>query len=141
APTPTTSGSSPASCGAGGRPGPARADVAARPVPAAPLRVVADIPLRIDPDEVLRFQGYKRGRDVPGPDVQALLDEALALGRTLMTPRAVIRWAAVTRQAGPRLEAEDLALTIPDLERHWGPIERGGAVVCTIGDALERRVA
>ena len=51
-------------------------------------RVLTSLPLAIDPAEVLRFQGYKQGRDVPGPEVRALFDEALAEGRRLMAPRA-----------------------------------------------------
>src|SRR5581483_394664 len=62
-----------------------------RPVPPAvtavgAVRVLADVPLAIDPAEVLRFQGYQAGVDVPPADVRALFDEALALGRTLMAP-------------------------------------------------------
>ena len=56
------------------------------------LQVFSDLPLAIDPAEVLRFQGYKKGRDVPTPEVRALFDEALAEGRRLMTPGAVARW-------------------------------------------------
>ena len=41
-------------------------------------QVIVDLPLAIDPAEVLRFQGYKRGRDVPTPYVRPLFDEALA---------------------------------------------------------------
>ena len=77
------------------------------------FQVFTDPALAIDPDEVLRFQGYKRGRDVPGPDVRALFDAALAEGRTLMAPRAVIRWAPVTRVAADALEVEGRTLTIP----------------------------
>src|SRR3990170_4987213 len=32
--------------------------------------VFSEIPLTIDRDEVLRFQGYKKGRDVPTPEVE-----------------------------------------------------------------------
>jgi hypothetical protein len=110
-------------------------------VPLSRLTVLADLPVEIDPDEVLRFQGYQRGVDVPGPDVLALFDEALALGRSLMAPRAALRWVAVTRQSGDTLEADGVALTIPDVGRHWGAVDRLCAVVCTIGDALERRAA
>ncbi len=104
-------------------------------------RVLADIPLAIDPDEVLRFQGYQRGIDVPGPDVRALFDEALALGRTLMDPRAAVRWWPVTRRGPDGFEVGPEVLTIPGLERHWGAVEHVAAAVCTIGDAAERRVA
>ncbi|PYN98661.1 MAG: hypothetical protein DMD91_14370 [Candidatus Rokuibacteriota bacterium] len=103
--------------------------------------VFADVPLAIDPDEVLRFQGYKRGIDIPTPDVLALFDEALALGRTLITPRAAIRWLPVTECTDDALTAGGVTLTIPDIGRNWGAVERVAAGVCTIGDALERRVA
>lgn len=104
-------------------------------------RVLTDIALEIDPDEVLRFQGYKKSVDTPGPDVLALFEEALALGRRLMAPRAVVRWLAVTRQDGDTIDAGGAALTIPDVGRLWGPLEWVAVAVCTIGDGIERRVA
>ena len=104
-------------------------------------QVLTDPALAIDPDEVLRFQGYKRGRDVPGPDVRALFDAALAEGRRLMAPRAVIRWAPVTRVTDDALEVEGRTLTIPRIGRLWGEVEHVAVALCTIGEALERRVA
>jgi hypothetical protein len=109
-------------------------------LPDGPL-VLADPALAIDPDEVLRFQGYKRGRDVPGPDVRALFDTALAEGRRLMVPRAVIRWAPVTRVSAEGLEVEGQTLNIPRIGRLWGEVEHVAVALCTIGEALERRVA
>jgi len=103
--------------------------------------VLADIPLAIDPDEVLRFQGYKRGGAAPGPEVRALFDEALALGRRLMAPRAVVRWVPVTRETADALEAGGVTLTIPGIRAHWGPVEHVVAGVCTVGDAIARRAA
>ena len=103
-------------------------------------RVLDDIPLAIDPDEVLRFQGYKAGVDVPTADVMALFDEALALGRDLMRPRAVVRRLPVRRD-GDRLTAGDVTLTIPRIAERWGPVETITAGVCTIGELLERRVS
>jgi len=106
------------------------------------VTVLTDLPLEIDSDEVLRFQGYKRGIDTPGPDVLALFDEALALGRRLIAPRAVVRWAPVAAQAHDRLQiAGDLTLTIPDITRSWGEVTEVAGAVVTIGDDLERRVA
>ena len=105
------------------------------------LQVLTDLPLAIDPDEVLRFQGYKRGRDVPGADVRALLDEALAEGRRLMAPRVVARWAPVTGLDQDRLEVAGEALAIPRVHALWGPVEHAAAAVCTIGEELELRVA
>jgi len=104
------------------------------------VRVLHDIPLAIDPDEVLRFQGYKAGIDIPSADVLALFDEALALGRTLMTPRAALRTYRVIRD-GDRLRAGGVTLTIPRIEERWGAIEEITAGVCTIGGALEGRAA
>ena len=107
----------------------------------AGVQVLADLPLAIDPDEVLRFQGYKRGVDVPSADVRALFDDALATGTRLMTPRAVVRWLPVARHGPDTLEAADVELTIPAIGARWGVVEHVAVAVCTIGDALERRVA
>jgi hypothetical protein len=104
-------------------------------------RVFTTLPLAIDPDEVLRFQGYKKSVDTPGPEVLALFDEALALGRTLIAPRAVVRWLPVTRTGADTIEAGGVTLTIPNVARLWGSIEWLAAAVCTIGDGLERRAA
>lgn len=107
----------------------------------AGAQVLADLPLAIDPDEVLRFQGYKRGVDIPSADVRALFDEALATGTRLMTPRAVVRWLPVARRGPDTLEVADVELTIPAIGARWGVVEHVAVAVCTIGDALERRVA
>jgi hypothetical protein len=76
-----------------------------------------------------------------GREVQALLDEALGLGRRLIEPRCVVRWTAVIRQAEHTLEMVEATLTIPAIARLWGRVERVAAVIVTIGDALEGRVA
>ena len=109
-------------------------------LPTAP-RVLTALPLAIDPAEVLRFQGYKKSVDAPDPAVRALFDEALALGRSLMAPRAVVHWLPVTRQRPDAIEAGGATLAIPDVGRLWGPVEWIAAAVCTIGEELERRAA
>ena len=106
----------------------------------AGVQVLADLPLAIDPDEVLRFQGYKKGVDVPTADVRALFDEALAAGARLMIPRAVVRWLPLERRGADVLEAAGVTLTIPAIGARWGAVEHVAVAVCTIGDALERRV-
>jgi hypothetical protein len=109
-------------------------------LPAGP-QVLRDLPLSIDPAEVLRFQGYKRGRDVPGPEVRALFDEALAEGRRLMEPRVSLRWLPVREQGSDALVVLDQALAIPGIGARWGRVEHVAVAVCTIGEALEQRVA
>jgi hypothetical protein len=104
-------------------------------------RVLTALPLAIDPAEVLRFQGYKKSVDTPDAEVRALFDEALALGRSLMAPRAVVRWLPVEGQSADAIEAGNATLAIPDVGRLWGSVEWIAAAVCTIGDELERRVA
>ena len=107
----------------------------------SPLPVVlADVPLRVDRDEVLRFQGYKKGVDVPDAAVLSLFEEALALGESLIEPRVVYRAVAVTGQGPDLVEAGGEPLHIPDIGRRWGRLEEIGAGVCTVGDALEERV-
>lgn len=103
-------------------------------------RVLAGLALEIDPDEVLRFQGYKRGIDIPDPEVRALFDEALAEGRRLMAPRAIARWAAVTAAGPDTLEVAGERLTIPRIGALWGEVDHAAVALCTIGEALERRV-
>jgi Vitamin B12 dependent methionine synthase, activation domain len=104
-------------------------------------RVLTTLSLEIDPDEVLRFQGYKKSVDTPGPEVLSLFEEALVLGRSLIAPRAVVRWLAVTDLGADTVEAGGVVLTIPNVGQLWGPIEWLAAAVCTIGDRLERRAA
>ena len=107
----------------------------------AGVQVLADLPLAIDPDEVLRFQGYKKGVDVPTADVRALFEDAVAAGTRLMTPRAVVSWLPLDRRGADVLEAAGVTLTIPAIGARWGAVEHVAIAVCTIGDAVERRVS
>jgi hypothetical protein len=106
------------------------------PLPA----VLDDIPLRVDRDEVLRFQGYKKGADVPDAVVLSLFDDALKIGESLIEPRVVYRAVAVAAQAPDLIEAGGVRLHIPDIGRLWGPLEEVGGGICTVGEALEQRV-
>jgi len=105
------------------------------------LRVLADLEVEIDPAEVLRFQGYKQGGEAPPPEVLALFDEALALGRRLMAPRAVAAWLPVSAREGDRLTLDVTTLSIPGIREAWGTITHVAPAVCTIGEALERTVS
>ncbi len=103
--------------------------------------VISDVPLQIDPDEVLRFQGYKKGKDRPTPEVAEIYDRALEEGERLMNPRAVYRGLPVTARVPDAITvAGGMELRIPEIGRLWGTIESVGVAVCTIGGALERRV-
>jgi len=102
--------------------------------------VLDDLPLRVDPDEVLRFQGYKKGHDVPSAEVRAIFDDALTIGEALMVPRAVYQAARVTGQGPSAIDAGGRRLTIPDIGRLWGRLDAVGAGICTVGDAIEARV-
>jgi len=102
--------------------------------------VLEGLPLSIDRDEVLRFQGYQKGVDHPSAPVLAIFEEALAVGERLMTPRVVYRAVGVTDRGADRIEAGGERLHIPQIGRLWGPIEAIGAGICTVGEAIETRV-
>jgi hypothetical protein len=109
----------------------------------SPVPVTLDrrcLSLHVDPQEVLRFQGYKKGIDIPDATVLALFDEALALGETLMAPRFVYRAVSVTGQEPDLIKAGDEDLHIPEIGRLWGTLEAVGAGICTVGAAIEDRV-
>jgi hypothetical protein len=101
--------------------------------------VLEGLPLSIDRDEVLRFQGYRKGLDLPTTEVLTIFEDALALGERLMSPRFVYRAAAVTARAPDLIEADREFLHIPQIGRLWGPVEAVGAGICTVGDAIETR--
>ena len=101
--------------------------------------VLDGLPVRIDRDEVLRFQGYKKGRDVPTADVRLLFDDAMSLGERLMVPRVVYRSVPVTAQSAHLIEAGGERLHIPEIGRLWGPLSAVGAGICTVGDAIAAR--
>lgn len=90
---------------------------------------------------MLRFQGYKRGATPPGGEVMALFDQALALGRQLIAPRAAVRWVPVHEQGPDHLVVDGLTLHIAQVGRAWGAIEQAAGAVVTVGEALEQRVA
>jgi hypothetical protein len=72
--------------------------------------------------------------------VRAIFDDALALGRALMEPRAVVRWLALSGQRGDTLETGAGIMTIPGITGHWGEITWLGVAVCTVGDRIEAEV-
>src|SRR5262249_60534268 len=111
---------------------------ARRPAPRPRPAVLDDVPLRVDRDEVLRFQGYKKGVDVPDAAVLALFEEALGLSESLIEPRVVYRTVKVTAQSADLLEAGGQSLHIPEIGRLWGSLEEIGAGVCTICAPLGR---
>jgi len=107
----------------------------------SPAAVVLEAPpLAIDRDEVLRFQGYRTGVDVPSAPVLDLFEEAIALGERLMAPRLVYRSAAVTEGSADLIAAGGERLRIPQIGRLWGPVDAVGAGICTVGEAIETRV-
>ncbi len=107
----------------------------------SPLPAVLEVvPLRVDRDEVLRFQGYKKGVDIPDAAVLSLFDEALALGESLIEPRVVYRGSRVTRQGPDVIETAGQRLHIPEIGRLWGSLETVGVGICTVGTAIEARV-
>ncbi len=99
------------------------------------------LPLSTDRAEVLRFQGYKKGSSPPPAEVLALLEDAEALAEVLLAPRVVYRAAPAAVEAPDAIRTGGRLLRIPEIARLWGPLTHIGVALCTIGDALEARVA
>ncbi len=103
--------------------------------------VLSEIPLQVDRDEVLRFQGYKKGIDVPSGVVVDLFEAAVALGEELIGPRAVYRAVRVEGQGKDEIGlAGGVSLRIPEIRWLWGALHAVGVGVCTVGEAIEVRV-
>lgn len=95
----------------------------------------------IDPQEILRLQGYRRPSDVPTREVLDILHDAMAEARQVFQPRWVYREVGVQSMdpAACRLQ-NGTDLRIRDSPERWGPIAALGLVVCTIGNAIEDRI-
>ncbi len=107
----------------------------------ARLDLPGALPIAIDGRQVLRLQGYKKATDVPTPEVLAIRDEALREAQSLLRPRYIFETFPVTAVSEEAVELAGAArLAITGAAQRWGPIREVGLGVCSIGDALERRV-
>jgi hypothetical protein len=103
--------------------------------------VITDVPLRIDPEEVRAFHGYKPLPLLAPARLAEELEAARAEIAGVIAPRLAFHSVAVTRAEPDRLTlAGGVSLGIPAVGVHWGPVEAVVAAVATIGEAAERRV-
>lgn len=102
--------------------------------------LLPDLPVTIDRAEVLRWQGYRVGLDVPTSEVVALFEEARDLADSLLAPCVVYRAVAARAMPDDRVAAGGQTFGIPGIRRLWGDPAWVGIAVATIGAALERRV-
>jgi hypothetical protein len=95
----------------------------------------------IDPQEVMRLQGYRRPSDVPTPEILAILQNAVAEGQKVLQPRWVYQEFPIESvdSSGCRLHG-GTDLLIREVPERWGRITAVGLAVCTIGDAIEQRI-
>lgn len=97
--------------------------------------------IEVDPQEVLRLQGYRRPADIPTAEVLEILRAAKAEAQQVFQPRWVyqefqvssVNVSGIQLQNGPEL-------LIRESQSRWGPISALGLAVCTIGDATEDRI-
>lgn len=107
--------------------------------PPGPI-VLSEIALEIDRDEVLRFQGYKKGGALAAQEGVGLYDTAMAEGARLMAPRVAYQAIAVEAIEPHAIRIPDGPLLhIPNIGRFWGRITHLGMAIATIGPALEER--
>lgn len=95
----------------------------------------------IDPQEVLRLQGYRRSSDIPTPEVLDILRAAMVEARQVFRPRWIYQEFPVDSadDSGVRL-ADGPELLIREIPGRWGGISALGIALCTIGDGLEARI-
>lgn len=104
--------------------------------------VLRDVPLRIDPDEVRAFEGYKPAWAGPPGDLDARLDATIEAVAALIRPRVVYRAVAVARAEPDALTlAGGARLEIPGIGPHWGPVETAVVALATVGAEPEALVA
>ncbi len=95
----------------------------------------------IDPQGVLRLQGYRRSSDLPTREVLAILQDAMAEARHMLQPRWVYREFVVESVDLVRCRLQEGSeLLIHQIPERWGPIITLGLAVCTIGEAIEHRI-
>jgi hypothetical protein len=100
-----------------------------------------DLILEIDPQEVLRLQGYRRPSDIPTPDVLAILQDATAEARQVLQPRWVYQEFGAESVDLEHCRVQDgPELLIRKIPERWGPITTLGLGVCTIGEGIEHRI-
>jgi hypothetical protein len=108
-----------------------------------PAEEVHTFDLRVDVDHVLRGQGMDatiiRARR---PQLVSLAERAAAEGLPLLSPHVLRRRLRVERLTGNGLELEGgFRLTVAALARHFSGASQAAMVVCTIGAAVEERMA
>ena len=106
------------------------------------MHTLSGLEVSVPEHEVLRLQGYKKGQE-PREAVARILQEQIEDGLRLAEPRATymeVRVSEVSEGGALSLEGG----TVLDMEhgsRVWKGLEHLAISVCTIGPALENRVA
>lgn len=102
---------------------------------------MAELSFEIDPQEVLRLQGYRRPSDIPTPEVLEVLQVGMTEARKIFQPRWLYREFEVESVVHARCRLRGGSeLLIRETPERWGLIDRLGLTVCTIGDAIEERI-
>ena len=96
----------------------------------------------ISPEEVLRYQGYKKGLHKKTDAINQILEDAIQEGYRLIQPRALVAMLVVKEVGDTSLVLENgLLLNIGNASKVWKGIEQLAMALCTIGPFLEERVS
>lgn len=91
--------------------------------------------------EVLRFQGYRRGK-FPEGEASEILRREIEEGYHLVEPKAIYAEAPIERIEDEEIILDgNLRLKVGKNIREWEGAEYLGMALCTVGSALEERVA
>jgi hypothetical protein len=107
--------------------------------------VLHDVPLAIDPAEVEALHAWKPLLPLPPGELTARREAAREAITRVARPRVAFQRVAVTASEPDGLAlADGSRLHIPQIGRHWGPVEAVVATLATIGEdatALVRQAA
>ncbi len=102
--------------------------------------VVGSRTIALDVDLVLAGQGLRRGARPVGRVLEAAR-RAVELGRDLLLPRFITVTVPIAGRAPARVDVAQASLEGEAIARALEGAQRVVAVVCTIGDLVERRVS
>ena len=105
------------------------------------MEITKDIKVRIQEEEVLRLQGYGKGK-LPSKEVKEILIREIEEGYRLIEPISIYTEVKVEAIESEIIRlAGGLALRVGNPLKDWSGAEYLGVALCTIGSRLEERVA
>lgn len=104
------------------------------------LRVVKDIEVKLDRDEICHRLGYEEGQN-PKPRIFSLIDSQLKESRLLIKPQACYAIEPIKKVTRSTLSVGNLVFTSRRISPVFSGCSSAAIFLATIGERLERKVA